>query len=268
MLHLKVQSWMTFLFFHNRILGNYCTLPAPFNFGTVRIASEMGYRYPENYNAVYGKLFSPHLVAVAKWYHSFCSVSRAARRPLSLPPGPDPALVSRRSRNTSRVNLKRRNENLLDTTKISLVHSYEFFSLIQRSWVYGPASQLALAPCRAALWTVSALTGSSRVEPNVNYSVRSSLHSTAGDLSTSARSRAPLGAAPRWMEGPEGRNVTRPILSAAAQRTWDATRCMVCFRAEPRTNLVLLTLSSLSPWLLGQAVNTREIKHDSHPPVA
>ena len=46
---MKVQSWIV-NYFHNRIVGNYCTFPAPLTFGTIRIVPEI--LLPTNYNTV------------------------------------------------------------------------------------------------------------------------------------------------------------------------------------------------------------------------
>ena len=41
---IKVQSWIV-NYFHNRIVGNYCTFPGPLTFGIIRVV-------PTNYNGV------------------------------------------------------------------------------------------------------------------------------------------------------------------------------------------------------------------------
>ena len=42
--------WIVNYYFHNRIVRNYCTFPAPLTFGTIRILPEI--LLPTNYNSV------------------------------------------------------------------------------------------------------------------------------------------------------------------------------------------------------------------------
>ena len=47
---IKVQSWIA-NYFHNRIVGNYCTFPVPLTLGTTRIVPEI-ILLTTNYNTV------------------------------------------------------------------------------------------------------------------------------------------------------------------------------------------------------------------------
>ena len=46
---IKVQSWIV-NYFHNSIVGYYCTFPAPLTFSTIRIVLDI--LLPTNYNNV------------------------------------------------------------------------------------------------------------------------------------------------------------------------------------------------------------------------